>query len=100
MIEEIEAAGSPAPAGIVLLILVAARVILWFPRTRGDSPWREHLEAAMIAADLTQPQVAEMTGYTQATISRWLSGDRIPHPSVQDTVLAQLHALTQEPNDA
>ena len=47
-----------------------------------NNPFAIKLFQALIDAEMTQKQLAELTGLTQVSISRYICGDRIPNSAV------------------
>lgn len=47
------------------------------------------LERYLADHDLTQERFAEMIGSTQESVSRWISGQRMPRPSTMARIAAE-----------
>lgn len=47
-----------------------------------NNPFAIKLFQALVDAEMTQKQLAELTGLTQVSISRYICGDRIPNSAV------------------
>ena len=47
-----------------------------------NNPFAIKLFQALVDAEMTQKQLAELTGLTQVSISRYICGDRVPSPAV------------------
>lgn len=48
------------------------------PRARSKPRGPDELRAALVSREWSQHKIADQLGVSKATVSRWLSGDRVP----------------------